>query len=251
MFQSAQLKLSRADKHIREFEGLERSLEESYTTSIEVHAPTGGLSIKYESKDAIGILDEMSLACGDVVHNLRTALDHAWVGAISRIDAHMVDRHTKFPFKDTRKALEDALRGRGLEVRSPALYRRLIECVRPFVGGDDVLWALHQLDIDDKHRLLIPTVSYTGATGICVEDQHGTIHTGDLIPRYSPGLIYVDFASGCAIKDKGRVTLSVLFGAAVPTFESMKVTSSLRYLSTNVAKVLEEIDGASRTAAQA
>jgi hypothetical protein len=31
-----------------------------------------------------------------------------------------------------------------------------VEALRPFGGGDDRFWRLHSLDIEDKHRLLIP-----------------------------------------------------------------------------------------------
>ena len=38
---------------------------------------------------------------------------------------------------------------------------------------------MHELDIRDKHRLLIPAIQYSSISDIYLEDEHGGIHLAD------------------------------------------------------------------------
>ena len=98
---------------------------------------------------------EWALMIGDCVHNTRAALDFlAWELA----GADPEDRETYFPICLTR----ESFRSTG-ERRIAALHeeaRTLIEQIQPYHTSDPPkhgLWALHQLDIADKHKLLTVT----------------------------------------------------------------------------------------------
>jgi hypothetical protein len=98
---------------------------------------------------------DWALMIGDCVHNARAALDYlAWELAGADPD----DRETYFPICLT----EDSYRSTGARrvAALPEQARTLIEKMQPYHAPDPAkhgLWALQQLDIADKHKLLTVT----------------------------------------------------------------------------------------------
>lgn len=95
-------------------------------------------------------------AVGDVIHNLRSALDtlatalavHNGTTSQSKL------KKTYFPIGSTKEIFDDKL-PRDLNGAS-AHARRMVKRLKPYKGGTEAFWRLHQLDILDKHTLLIP-----------------------------------------------------------------------------------------------
>lgn len=92
---------------------------------------------------------------GDTVHNLRSALD-LLVCDLVRANGQQVRRKTSFPFSDTRKKFEtDGLaRIKGVSPTAIRLFQRL----KPYKGrnGGKALFLIHELDVLDKHKMIIP-----------------------------------------------------------------------------------------------
>lgn len=119
---------------------------------------------------------DLGLIIGDVVHNLRSAFDHlAW---------HLVERGGGTPNKDTYfpicwnpKGAEKfaSACGKGEIKKIPKGAEKLLLDVQPYMSGDDTLRVIHELDIHDKHRLLI-----TVATGY--KEWSVTVGGGVVIP---------------------------------------------------------------------
>jgi hypothetical protein len=88
---------------------------------------------------------------GDVIHNLRSALDHlAWEIAVPSVRTRM-PRGVAFPiFFEETKAFKDVLK------RLRSEFHALIESAQPFQSGDlhHPLWLLDKLWNTDKHRSL-------------------------------------------------------------------------------------------------
>lgn len=109
---------------------------------------------------------EIALGIGDTIHNLRATLDHlAWFLALQK--SPTPPRKTEFPIF-WREA--DYLRDSPAKLRGiPTPAHTIIESVQPYHRGHeaaakrDPLWIIHQLDIDDKHRL--PTLVAMAAGG--------------------------------------------------------------------------------------
>ncbi len=107
---------------------------------------------------------DLPIIIGDVVHNLRSSLDHlAWqaVGAGTQTTAFPIWRGDGQP---TPKQLKDHVK----EKLKGSLHTVIdaVIALEPYSGGKgDLLWKLHQLDIYDKHRLLIPVVSVNESVG--------------------------------------------------------------------------------------
>lgn len=97
--------------------------------------------------------DDLSLALGDAVHNARSALDHiAW--HLVRANGHTPDRKTYFPIgKDPQhyRRVRSSLRGASAQV-----FDLVDNTIKPYRGGDDRFALLHDLDIEDKHHMIVP-----------------------------------------------------------------------------------------------
>jgi hypothetical protein len=108
--------------------------------------------IKNLEKQRILTFDTLSLA-GDIIHNLRSSLDHlanqlAWVGA-----GKEPSRLVEFPIaKDATTYERD--KARKVEGIRPEVIK-VIDALEPYKNGKgDVLWRIHELDNIDKHRTL-------------------------------------------------------------------------------------------------
>lgn len=91
---------------------------------------------------------------GDVLQNLRSALDHLAYQLFRHHSGEKASaRHICFPiFDDESNYLSQ--RGKKLEGIHPHSIAA-IDQVKPYKGGNDVLWRLHKLNNIDKHRTLI------------------------------------------------------------------------------------------------
>lgn len=89
---------------------------------------------------------------GDVVHNLRSALDHlAW--QLVEANGNTPDHRTEFPIGRDANDFNSRCLKKVKGASDPAV--RLVASLEPYKGGDERFFALHTLDIVDKHRLLI------------------------------------------------------------------------------------------------
>ncbi len=91
-------------------------------------------------------------AAGDVVHNLRSALDHLAFQLVLVGSGKEPSRRIEFPIaKDF--ATYESTKARKVEgMRQEAI--EAIDRLKPYQGGNDLLWRLHELDNIDKHRTL-------------------------------------------------------------------------------------------------
>jgi hypothetical protein len=62
--------------------------------------------------------------------------------------------HVKFPFGKSKQIFE--ARARETIKGASSAARRLVENLKPYKGGDEALWRIHELDILDKHKAIIP-----------------------------------------------------------------------------------------------
>lgn len=90
---------------------------------------------------------------GDVIHNLRSTLDHlAYALVIAGTDHEPTDG-VGFPIaKD--KATYESIKARKVQGIRPEAVE-LIDSLKPYDGGNATLWKIHQLNIIDKHRSVL------------------------------------------------------------------------------------------------
>lgn len=93
------------------------------------------------------------LVIGDILHNLRAALDHLACQLVLE-NGGIVTKNTYFPISETAQQFEASYSAKMRGASSEAL--RLVKGVQAHSSGNIAFWRLHQLDIADKHRILIP-----------------------------------------------------------------------------------------------
>jgi hypothetical protein len=116
--------------------------------------PQTGQLIYYMSKvDAVP--QRLALIAGDVIHNLASALDFLAYQIVcsSTNDAPRNPRGIYFPTFASAEKYEALKRGK-MEGAGQEVFEAL-DALKPYKGGNDLLWALHELNNIDKHRLLI------------------------------------------------------------------------------------------------
>lgn len=98
-----------------------------------------------------------AVVAGEIVHHLRSALDHVAFQLVVS-NKGTPSTKTEFPvFVDSDEYVsKHAAKVQGMSDRAKAL----IESLQPFKQGhtaalDHPLWIVHQLDVADKHRLLV------------------------------------------------------------------------------------------------
>lgn len=156
-FHGARVKITRAMLHIEELEQTLKPYVDEGPLTIHEFAVwqnrddrTWGFSIRTEAKPP----PEMTAAIlGDIIHNLRSSLD--------LIASELAEARGKrsddvyFPFSGSAEDLDLMIKRRRFD-RCGEDAVDLLKTLQPFVGGNLLLRAIHDLDIVDKHRSLVP-----------------------------------------------------------------------------------------------
>lgn len=160
MVDSALLKVHRATEHVHELSAL---LQKSrpFTYVLETDTNTGHRATFAKRNETV--INRAALIIGDIVHNLRSALDHAyWIIASPGAATEWERKSIQFPYSETEARLDESVKKRFADRVSPTFYQSLLD-LKPHAepGGNEFLALIHKLDVIDKHKLLIPTGDYT------------------------------------------------------------------------------------------
>jgi hypothetical protein len=124
--------------------------------------------------------DKIALVCGDALQNLMGALDHLAYQLVCKDtnDTPPNPRWIYFPIADD-EAKYNANKHGKMAGAAPGTISA-IDALRPYRGGDDLLWSLYRLNNIEKHRLLLT-----------VGSQAAGIHLGQLLsmhlsPEFAP-----------------------------------------------------------------
>ena len=170
MADSAILKVDRAAKHVADLIEL-FGKNRPFSYCVETNTQTGQRATFAKKNEPV--INAAALICGDVVHNLRTALDHAYWDIVSPHAYNDAERRSvQFPFSETGTRLSNAIQQR-LAHRAGMGFYRALHLIKPHgeTGGDELLYFIHEADLVDKHRLLIPTGNYTRLSGDIIRRQ--------------------------------------------------------------------------------
>lgn len=242
LFASARSKLKWADEH---FAKLNETLNAFYASAYQVMVqddPNTGrrtydIFIKRELPDSVPFL------IGDVVHNLRSALDHVAYEIVKR-GGGTPSQGLVFPIKDTRKEVVDAIKSEIQVAAGSDIVSLIVDGIQPHEGGKGhPLWVLHRLDCIDKHRELLPTADAISFDHIEAVDEEGTTYTGLSLTWVRGGkLSFPDYVKGknLHIKKQGRLYVGVQF-KNVDCAEGELVIPTLNRLRSTVAKTVDQI----------
>jgi hypothetical protein len=224
-FGDPQLKVERAKTHIADLQERIGRSPDAYTLSVYTDPNTGKQFLCYELTDK-SIRSDIALMTGDAIHNLKGALDLAWCEAFRTLHPAVFDpRFAKFPVYSTRRDLETALSNKVRIIPSDSLFDFVVERVRSYEGGDSDVWAIHRLDLHEKHRILIPVLDVISLDGVEWEREDGRIDllTFDFTRNLS---CRVEVPHRGKIKNHGQLVTRVTFRNGTPA-EGLGVAPTL------------------------
>jgi hypothetical protein len=151
-FDSIEPKIKRAYKHVSDLEDAIIAFKETNPGSIGAKKNSKTGQIQYCVVEAPNVPLEISLIAGDILQNLRSALDYL---AFRLVEANgkIPDSNTSFPIADSFGEYKTQS-ARKIKLMSHSAIDA-INSIKPYKGGNDTLWRLHRLNNIDKHRLLL------------------------------------------------------------------------------------------------
>jgi hypothetical protein len=241
-FDGPRLKIRRAKRHVedarKEIEGF--LSRRPYRLVIEAGPDPNSWHVVLRQDELVPY--DIALIIGDAIHNLRSALDHMaceLVRAKGKSDDDVVfpilKTNTKGNFGSIIKNSKIGRAGKDVV--------RLIRGLQPYPGGaGSAIAALHDIDIVDKHRLLVPTgkvmVPFPATTIIrgstitlLLQDKPKLIEDGDILLR-------TEDVKSLTAGDELNASFNVAFATGT-CLEGEPVTALLRELADYLAQVVE------------
>jgi hypothetical protein len=238
VFEASRLKVSRAEHHLDELQGrIAAYLSKNPFRAVIEDDGAGRQRLTFRVSKPVP--KELSAIIGDAIHNLRAALD-LLACEIVRLNGQS-DDDVHFPFCDAPERLEKTIKKRHLDRAAPAAVN-LVRALRPYNGGNVELRALHDLDIQDKHRMLIPMADWADfgkikIGGISLEG--GGQHFGPVQDGYSP----FKFATDPKLKvgQTVKATYHLTLGPRLP-LGTRDLVSAIRDLVKLVANTIDAFE---------
>ena len=138
------------------------------------------------------VVGQAASIAGDILYNLRAALDHAYWEVVSPFAATPKEQQAiQFPFTETAARLDAVVRSKFADRVSPSFFQAIIN-LKPHAepGGNELLYLVHQFNKIDKHRMPIPTADFKKITSKIIQKQ---------VPDFPPG--YYNCSFGMNNKD--------------------------------------------------
>jgi len=161
-YESVCLKIERAKTHVHNLDALIGKFGQQNPYRLVGNLdPNTGDSIFRFAKVA-PLPSDIPLIVGDAIHNLRSALDHiAWaLFERYKTDPKVKRREVFFPVWQSKQVCEAELARKVKMFGQKAVDA--IAKAHPYKGGNQTLWYLHELNLADKHRLIVAIVAQAG-----------------------------------------------------------------------------------------
>jgi hypothetical protein len=236
LFLNSKLKLDRAKKHIIELNNdiINYVKSKPYRVVIESDPKSPNhlwtLRVRHE------VPCHFSAIIGDAIHNMRSALDLLASDLVRANNGNV--KNVYFPFANDANSLEDAIEIRKI-ARAGEDVVNIIRSLKPYKGGNDRLRAIHDLDITDKHKALIPSLHHVGIKNFAMSNHTG----GSLIINLRCGpikdgmvLMSLPPANNVKIGQYFQPSFHITFGEGQP----LEGTPLLETLE-DFAKIVDEI----------
>jgi hypothetical protein len=237
LFIGSKLKIKRADQHIQELaSALNAFLQTDFYQLIMEPNLGNGTTIRVECRP---IPEDIPLIIGDAIHNLRSALDLMHCEIITRAGGTPTTNDA-FRVVKTRDALIGALNEGEIKRAGATIIDLIVDTIRPYreAGGNDAICALHDLDIVDKHRLILPIFGVGGSFSAEVKAGGYNVEFSEVWSATITGV----GREHLRIASHTKPTFSILFGEG--PFHRQSVAPMLHQLSKLVSGIVEAIEKA-------
>jgi hypothetical protein len=156
------LKISRACEHIHNLDQFIYDFEHNVKAEFYLNGDKEhGWRIKLLGEPSLAI----PLLIGDIAHSLRSSLD---LGMCDIADIRGCSRSDiKFPFAGDADSFNRKVAGRNQDEPWKKLGQDVVDFItslKPYKGGNETLRLLHDLNIQDKHRFIVPAAYFISTT---------------------------------------------------------------------------------------
>lgn len=246
-FPASRRKVERAAEHIRDLNELLNAFVKSDFYSVTIKGDNSNRVFIDIDKSGFD-QTRAALIIGDALHNLRSALDILYYQAFNGMTG-AADQWTRFPIRDTRHELISSINGglkeKGLADDSGALKIRdtVVDVVKAYEAGNYPIWALHALNILDKHQLLIKLFQVMRFTDIRLQDEGKEVFFADRQPYYTEGSYHfkIERTGRLTVHDKGHAALAVALEVGIP-YQNEPVIQVLDAITKSVASTIDAFD---------
>lgn len=231
------LKLEWAKKHIEDLEKVQATFLGSEPYKGVPDFDLNENMTFFHLKELPEIPHTISLYVGDAAHNLRTALDYLACALVVH-NGHYPGL-VYFPIAETaaKYRAESAKKTKGMSAEA----KKVIDDLRPYADGNDCFYALHQLDIIDKHRLLLTVAMSIGKWSFNLSGQQTIVGFNMPHNRNEPfGLKRGDFIGtmfGNHVDKQMSATVDIALGEP-ELLLGRPVVETLKILAVMVAQIL-------------
>jgi hypothetical protein len=246
----ARLKIRRADHHIDQMEARIIALYQTDHSSVRTDQETGEEILIHDFCDPT-FFEDVALILGDAIHNLKCALDYAWLETITRVAPGLVDDRAKFPVRKTINELKGWLESEKVQLDRicPNLHRFMLDEICSHPGWQWAIRPLHALNNRDKHRLLIPVLSHVHIKGIEVQDETGERHSGFGVSSELQKPPYcIRYRRGLHVTSEGKLTGQIMieYPDSEDSLPALETASGYSYYVSGVIQLFEaflELEG--------
>ena len=178
---------------------------------------------------------DISLILGDAIHNLRTALD-LLASELVQLNGQGMEE-VYFPFARNAKELDKQIKKKHFD-RAGLIAVNLLHKIEPHSEGNKPLRGLHDLDIKDKHQLiLLPVAQFFQINNFLLKGPRGELAT-TIIRGLGDGISVSAKPEDKATWDSIRYT--AVFDNDVPeVFRGQPIIETLKKLSDIVDKIIK------------
>jgi hypothetical protein len=232
--EGSRLKIERAYCHINELNAcmIAFNKTEFCTFSIQEDSSTGHQIAKI---NALGKPpSKIPVIVGDVVHNLKAALDFI------AFQATKYDR-IYFPKYKNREDSISSSELRLIKEAAPDLASYIADTVQPYEGGNYRVWETATLNNLDKHRILIPTLTVTAISHVSLIDENNNHTMVERIVVAQGGELKIPSGFGIKrlkIARHGKPTADIFFGKG-DVFQNQPIIPTLTQIAEAFTRIIE------------
>jgi hypothetical protein len=159
-----------AKKHIDNFDAAVADFRSTNPHTVRKKHNLEAGSVTYYVESVPDIDPELAMRFGDAVHNLRSTLDHLARALVEATGVPFDPKNTSFPICNCAKDYKSLARARVVGLREPCL--KILDRIEPYKGGSShQLWQLNELDLIDKHRMLVAVATVPIGRGMIPSEK--------------------------------------------------------------------------------
>lgn len=192
------------------------------------------------------IPQETGIIVGDIVHNLRSSLEHVASDLFFYANGSDARQRSKFPMHETDENLFNALERYEIKDKFPNVISAIRDAIRPTRSGNKLVWASGRLWNIDKHRIPIISYAITQIDGIEARGRNENTITASVAVEQGRCFGIVSSDAPLEITNSGDASFSVQFDE-IGLFEGDPLVPTLCAMHDAIGEAITIIEQAYET----